>query len=173
MIVNKTVLTKEKHYTYNRFLFKRRALPIIVIIELVLLILAVAYFFTDEYYIFGLVDFLIVFLPFVLIVSNKISVKKMYESQKLVQDNPEIEFNFGDTQFEIKSSDPFHSSQSILAYEKLYQVLQDNENFYFFLNRTNAFIVDKKSFKEGNKEELQTILEHYPALLKKQSKPRT
>jgi len=170
MIVNKTVLTKEKHITYNRFLFKKRALPKIIIIEVVLFVLAIAYFFTDNYYMFGLVLFLIAFLPFVLVISNKISVRKMYESQKLVQDNPEVEFKFDETQFEIKSSDPFHNTQSTLAYEKLYSILQDNENFYFFLNRTNAFIIDKTTFKEGTKEELQAIIDRYPALQGKQKK---
>lgn len=80
-------------------------------------------------------------------------VKKELKSPK-VKNKEDLVYNFYEKYFEIIES---NSSQK-MKYYKLYKVHQDKNNFYFYIDKTHAFIIDKNGFIKGNIKEFKRFI---------------
>ena len=95
---------------------------------------------------------LVIYLWFRIIRPN-IIVEKTKKSKK-VSGNFVNNYEFYKNYFSVKNVD----GEAQILYFKLYRVVETKESFYIYISRQYAFIVSKKGFTKGNKEEFSKFI---------------
>lgn len=71
-----------------------------------------------------------------------------------VQTKDEFIYNFYNMYFEVIRN----NKKQRVWYVRLYRVYQDDINFYFYLDETHAYVMDKKGFIKGNLKDFKEYI---------------
>ena len=77
-------------------------------------------------------------------------VKKELKSSK-IKNQEEITYEFYNLYFDVIKN----SKRNRVWYLRIHRIYQDNLNFYFYLDKTHALLIDKKGFVKGNLSEFK------------------
>lgn len=141
-----TKFTLKEYEKFNYAILKKRHVVPILIIVIFLLILAG---------IIGESLFLVMFgiiYPFILFLIQKINVKKVYNSNKLIQDT-DVSYEFFEDHFEQKHE----SGNATIPYDKLNEVIETKTNFYLMIAKNQGYMLLKENMPEGLQEFLVNI----------------
>lgn len=152
-------ITKSSKKIYDQFLdfhnkrYKKRDM-----IQNIFFIIAISYMiiFNIVHQDYKMVLIISVLAALYLIGNNfqqKNVVKKELKSEKVVQEKIII-YCFYDKYFTIEMN---KKTQKYKYYE-LYRIHQDENNFYFYIDKTHTFIIDKKGFEKGTVQEFKEFL---------------
>jgi hypothetical protein len=159
MLKNKTILNKDKHMTFTHFIFKKRIIPMIIAIELLALtLLILSFMIKGDIMIKLTIFFFMITYPIGMILSQKLTDKKIIKSFLGLDEGIKIDYEFRDDDFDVFSKSNNIDSHSKAEYRMLLKVQEDKENIYLFVNTTNALIIDKNSFTEGTLDDFRKIL---------------
>lgn len=158
MIENTTVLNKEALIALNITLFKKRILPITIILEVLLVVFAII---IQQLGMNDLSLFLwvfVVFYPLLIILSYVLQVRKIFKSDKLIQDQPAVHFVFDEDSFEIEVNTPTIQNKSRGSYDLIHHVMISKNYLFLFQNSRNAYVVGRNSFSIGDSDTLIQFL---------------
>lgn len=136
-----TKYTYEEYKKFNFALLKRRhVIPLIILAEILILVGGIL----SQY------NFLIIFAvlyPFIFAWSLFHGIKKVYNSNKVTQDE-EIKFEFYEDHFEEKHE----SGNANITYDKLNEIIETKTNFYLMIAKNQGFMLLKENMPEGLEE---------------------
>ncbi len=103
---------------------------------------------------------LIILMVVIMIFSSCILPKIMYKSMKNISDIKN-EFIFKDDEFSTVSSSLQFNGNSTTKYEMLYKVYETPKYFYIYINKAQAYIVNKSEIIDGTAEQIRdSFLKH-------------
>lgn len=140
-----TVITMEEFNKFQKFYlnkFKNTLIPKIIMIVLALLVIIINIIKGDYKLVLLVVVFVIIY-PIVLNFAINRQIKKMYKSNKRINELEEIIY-FYDNYLESKSK---HNYCKVM-YEDIYKLCETKTNFYIFISENQAFIVIKEKVKD-------------------------
>lgn len=141
-----TTNTFDEYKKFNKAIMRRKSAIVAIIISEICLIVSGI----------GLKNiFLIVFgilWPLVTFFLQKIQIKRVFESNKVLQ-NAVAQFEFYDTYF----TETNEYDNTKLEYTKLYKIIETKTNFYLMISKNQGFILCKANFPEGLDEFLRNI----------------
>ena len=141
-----TIYTYEEYKRFNNALIFKGHILVLSIIP-VLLIFAGGVLLKSNV----LVVFAIIY-PILFIVAKNIGAKRVYNSNKIIQ-NAKITFKFYEDHFE-----QFHESgDSNIPYEKLNKIIETKTNFYLMIAKNQGYILTKENMPDGLEEFLKEI----------------
>ena len=82
----------------------------------------------------------------------KVTEKELKSSR--IKNQEEIIYNFYERYFEIINN----KKTQKMKYYKLYKIHQDKTNFYFYIDETHAYIIDKRGFVKGSLTEFREFI---------------
>ena len=82
--------------------------------------------------------------PFIFILIKNNSVKRVFQSNKIVQ-NQEITYKFYEDYFEEKHD----AGESKIPYEKLDSIIETKTNFYLMIAKNQGYMLTKENMPEG------------------------
>lgn len=145
----------------NKLAFKKLT-PLFIIVSALLLILGVFGIIDNEsvedmgYSIF-LIAFGVLFTPLVLILT-KVFTKKMNKSMHIMSDDTLETFEFYDDYFIIRQvQNDDYEAYTKGKYNHFFKVIEDNDNYYLYINQASTHVVNKKALVEGSLQELNEI----------------
>ena len=139
-----TIITMNEFKKFQKFYlnkFKNTIIPKIIMIVLALLVIIIN-IIKQDYKLVGIVIVFVILYPIVLNFAINRQIKKMYTSNKRINELEEILY-FYDTYLESKSKQNYCR----VMYEDIYKVCETKSNFYIFLSDNQAFIVIKDNLK--------------------------
>ena len=110
--------------------------------------------------IYNKLKFIVIIISIVLITLyiNKIYHKAKVAEKELksskVKNKEKIIYKFYDNCFIVTKN----KEKQKMRYSKLYKIHQDNFNFYFYIDKTHAFLINKKGFIEGNLKDFKKFI---------------
>ena len=72
--------------------------------------------------------------------------------------NMKNEFEFDESGITVHSSNPNTDGTSTFNYDVLHKIYETKDSFYLYVNRSQAFLISKDGFTEGNATELSVLL---------------
>ena len=142
----KTINTFEEYKRFSRVLmYKKRSIIIYALLAAFLILDGIVL----DNMIF--IVFAVVY-PFVIWLLHNMQVKKVFETNKALQ-NAEVNFEFYDTYFTEENS----YGNTKLEYSKLHKIVETKTNFYLMIAKNQGFILIKENFPEGLEEFLRNI----------------
>ena len=90
--------------------------------------------------------------PFVIWLLHNMQVKKVFETNKALQ-NAEVNFEFYNDYF----TETNEYGNTKLEYNKLHKIIETKTNFYLMIAKNQGFILVKENFPEGLEEFLRNI----------------
>ena len=138
---------------HNKRFGKKEAFNLFIM--LVFIIYIIAFNVKNHNFIFVIIFLAICLLGFFAykVYHRETVADKEMKSSK-VQNKDEFIFNFYNMYFEIIRN----NKKQRVWYVKLYRVYQDNIHFYFYLDETHAYIMNKEGFVKGNLEEFKEFI---------------
>lgn len=85
---------------------------------------------------------------------HKYQIPKKEVKTSKIKNKEEIIYNFYDKYFEIIKTNQIQK----MKYNNICKIHQDRYNFYFYINETRAFIIDKKGFVEGELKDFKIFI---------------
>lgn len=153
---NRTILSKENYLKLLEFHQKKNNWKywLYTAILFLLFIVAIAFQISNRNYllIFLLSTFLVVFLSYRFFYPYYKTGKEL-KSDK-VQHNLENYYFFYEKYFKVKNK--FGNDK--IKYYKLYKVYENENFFYLYMDKTNAFIIDKSGFSVGTIQDFKKFM---------------
>lgn len=140
-----TVITMEEFKKFQKFYlnkFKSTIIPKIIMVVLALLVIIIN-IIKKDYDLVGIVIVFVICYPLVLNFALNRQIKKMYKSNKRINELEEFLY-FYDDYLESKSK---HNYCKVM-YEDIYKICETKSNFYIFVSENQAFIVIKNNIKD-------------------------
>jgi hypothetical protein len=157
MYINQTTYSKHRQRQLVSFSFKKRMIPILIVLEAIFLMVALYGILSDRF-MFIFVPILLMFIiPLEFYLLSKLKMKFDWKRNPSVQREPTMRFTFEDDfiQIEDLSED---STLGKVKYEFIYWGSEDLFNFYLFPNPNMAYVIDKKGFESGTTVEIRNFL---------------
>ena len=82
------------------------------------------------------------------------NVTKRELNSSKIKNSEDIEYCFYNKYFTTKVNE----NKQKVRYYKIYKVYSDNKNFYLYLDKTHAFILNKKGFTKGTPDEFNKFI---------------
>lgn len=157
------IKTTINYHEYRKFcdaiypglnLTKRQQITMFIVMALITLPL----FFFGYEWLAVLLLILIVIIPIFTVNEIEKSIKKSYETNKIIQD-VEYKYIFSDKSFKVKEL----KSNATVLYAQLYKVIETNTNYYLLVANNSGYIIakkdidHKKDFKEFLKQKTMDI----------------
>lgn len=103
-------------------------------------------------------------LPLVYWIGIIFLVKKSVTNSSLLKSQMTQNFTFDDKIYINESSKFVKANDMEFAWEMLFKAIEVDNSFYLYINKVQAFIIDKSGFSEGSPSDLHAILaERLPA----------
>ena len=142
----KTINTFEEYKRFSRVLmYKKRSIIIYALLAAFLILDGIVL----DNMIF--IVFAVVY-PFVIWLLHNMQVKKVFETNKALQ-NAEVNFEFYNDYF----TETNEYGNTKLEYNKLHKIIETKTNFYLMIAKNQGFILVKENFSEGLEEFLRNI----------------
>lgn len=142
----KTINTFEEYKRFSRVLmYKKRSIIIYALLAAFLILDGIVL----DNMIF--IVFAVVY-PFVIWLLHNMQVKKVFETNKALQ-NAEVNFEFYNDYF----TETNEYGNTKLEYNKLHKIIETKTNFYLMIAKNQGFILVKENFPEGLEEFLRNI----------------
>ena len=142
----KTINTFEEYKRFSRVLmYKKRSIIIYALLAAFLILDGIVL----DNMIF--IVFAVVY-PFVIWLLHNMQVKKVFETNKALQ-NAEVNFEFYNDYF----TETNEYGNTKLEYNKLHKIVETKTNFYLMIAKNQGFILVKENFPEGLEEFLRNI----------------
>lgn len=132
-----TKFTLEEYKKFNNALIKKKHLLALSILA-VILILAGGILLENIF----LIIFAIIY-PFLFYISIQIGVKRVFNSNKLLQ-NAEVTYEF----FEDYLYEKHDGGETKVPYDKLDEVIETKTNFYLMIAKNQGFMISKENMSE-------------------------
>lgn len=139
-----TQYTLEEYKKFNKALMKKM-LVILIIFEILLVL-----FFVATQNIFYLI-FAVIY-PIILFAIQSANIKKVFNSNKIMQDL-DINFEFYKDYFIEKDG----RGQGKIEYDKLYKIIETKTNFYLMIAKNQGYMLSKENFPDGLEEFIKNI----------------
>ena len=101
---------------------------------------------------------LIIILMVILVCISREHYRKKNRKKQLknfkTKNSEDIEFSFYNKYFTTK----FNEKKQKVRYYKIHKVCNDEKNFYVYLDKTHAFIINKTGFVKGTPEEFEEFI---------------
>lgn len=97
-------------------------------------------------------------MPVLYLLAVNYMMKKAIKNSPLMKSVLTQIFSFGDEIHLQESSQYIKSNEMTYAWELLYKAVEAPGAFYLYINKTQAFIVDKAGFTQGNPQDLHGLL---------------
>jgi len=166
LFLNESVQTLEAQYQLNKALLKSKSLIFIIFDALIVLLAIVSIFGGDYFMVFFLLIIAVLF-PFFPFLLSKTLVKKVYKTNKIMQNNPVNKFSFYEDYLEVETVSENFQGKSKVNYNTLYKSLCNDNYIFIFINKQQAFMVDKSAFIKGSAEEMIDFLRKKNIKIKK------
>ena len=148
-------LFKGKHYNKGYILFATLSIIALIIVTFGTLTFGLDYF---TYYVFITLIFLNILMAFLYFMLPGIT----YKSNKNLQ-NIENKFVFSDDEITIASENQGYKGNATMKYNLINKVYETKKYIYIYINRAQAYIIDKTQIDGGRIEELrETITSRIP-----------
>gem|GEM_PF-5325378 len=158
MLENTSVLDKKALVALNISNFKRTLLPLTIVIELSIVLLLILTSPEEEpALVTGLWVFLVLF-PLMNVLTGYAAIRKIYRSDKNVQNKAVVHFIFNDDSIDVDVKTDTNESKGRLAYSVIHKALDSKNYLFLFQNAVNSFILDKSAFTGGSAEDLIVLL---------------
>ena len=165
-IKNNTVYTFDALYSFNKnFLKSRKSTWIVHLVSTVIMLLSFAlHLFTELTYCDGKLDAIMVYLLLLIAVIDVYSVLACTvllkaRIKKSPQINTTVETVFTEDSFTENSATTNMTSSSVVSYDKILKVSQDEKYLYLYIAKNAAVILDKNGFAdEGDLDYLISLL---------------
>lgn len=148
---------------HSMFISKRtspkKALIIRAVISVVFFGLAMTLsYLTYDYDMFRLLLLGFVIMWGLLLYLYFIVPKRQYKAAVAKMKDLKNTYTFTDDSITVSSNGDGYSGSSEITYEKLYRAAETNEYFFLYINKRQAFVVDKTTFVGGSADELTARL---------------
>lgn len=161
----KTILTYFEHLALNKAIFRVRTLPIIIIYDSIVFLLALFMFFGVKMYGFGVfLLFIIVFYTGTVILMNKKNVKKIFNSSEAFKNSIEYLYEFLEEEMNVEAVSKVSKMNGSLRYSSIYKIIETKDYLFLFVNHINAHIVIKEAI---DKKELNLLKKTLKSFVKK------
>lgn len=157
MYINQTTYSKHRQRQLVSFSFKKRMIPIIIVLEAIFLGVLLYGIISDRL-MFIFVPILLMFIiPIEFYLLSKLKMKFDWKRNPSVQREPTMRFTFEDDLIQIEDLSE-DSTIGKIKYEFIYWGSEDLFNFYLFPNPNMAYVIDKKGFESGTTVEIRNFL---------------
>ncbi len=157
MYINQTTYSKHRQRQLVSFSFKKRMIPIIIVLEAIFLVVLLYGIISDRL-MFIFVPILLMFIiPIEFYLLSKLKMKFDWKRNPSVQREPTMRFTFEDDLIQIEDLSE-DSTIGKIKYEFIYWGSEDLFNFYLFPNPNMAYVIDKKGFESGTTVEIRNFL---------------
>ncbi len=152
-------VTKFNDKMYDEFLrFHTKKNLLKYIFSILIIVIALSYVIIYNIKISNIKSIFLIFIFMIFIVlykiiSPKIKIKQEKESKK-IKEEYEFEFWFYEDYFLIKRLE----KQEKFLYRHIYRAYETNNFFYLYINKDNAFILNKKGFLKGSIEDFKDFI---------------
>ncbi|MCI6271904.1 MAG: YcxB family protein [Erysipelotrichaceae bacterium] len=139
-----TVVDYESYVTFCKYVGKnihKENIKVSLITLFFVLLAITGRFLSNEFSLIFLLSALL--FPFAYFYNRKRSIKKNWESSKLLHGSVNV-FRFYNDYFEIENA----NTKSNFKYVDLFKICEDKNNFYLFYSKLQASIIDKKACSE-------------------------
>lgn len=161
-IINETKITAEENKKMNIYLYRRRLIIILIILECSLIGISSLIYFGLEEPLFALIVLLLaIVFPLVLFINLRIAFNKVKTNNKIIKSEPLVHYEFFEDYFTVSMDEKGFCSKSDYYYEVLCAIIEAPEYFYFFITFNQVLIVSKKGFIAGSAENLSKYINKY------------
>jgi len=161
-IINETKITKEANKKMNKFLYRKKIIITLVILEIAFLGFSALIYFGLEEPMFALFVLLLAFLfPLILFINLRIAMKKAQKNNAVIVREPIVRYEFYEEYFSVSVEEKGFCSKSDYHYEVLCSILEAPEYFYFFITFNQVLIVSKDGFISGSVQDLKKYIGPY------------
>ena len=155
-IKNTTKFTKEAYFALNKTLTSKSFIACIFFEVFLGGLVAYLMIAEHDYLKGGVILALMAIYPFFLTFIMKFQIKRNYEMNKLAFENMVYNYEFTDTQVNLRLINKDKESTGNLKYSSIYKVIETPDYLFVFVTSNQAYIVNKSSFE--TKEEMETVI---------------
>jgi hypothetical protein len=101
---------------------------------------------------------LTIFIPLSMALGAFMNIRKLYKSDRVVQNVMITHFLFGEDALEIETKQGLTESRDKFPYANLHKATETKEYVFLFKNAMMAYVVDKAGFIQGNADQLKDML---------------
>lgn len=135
----------------------KRVLWAIIVINIFFLAAGILFIFTDSVPMGGgFITFAIVF-PLLIIILNRVNTRKNNELIVKKGLSSFYRFTAGNVYIESGNADMMQSSGNY-TYDMLFSAYETRDYFFVYLNKMNAFVINKSGFIKGTPDDLRGLL---------------
>lgn len=157
MYINHTTYSKHRQRQLVSFSFKKRMIPIIIVIEIIFLVIAIYGIISDRFMLIFVPILMMFIIPLEFYLLSKLKMKFDWKRNPSVQREPTMRFTFDEDMIHIEDITE-GSAVGKIKYEYIYFGSEDLFNFYLFPNPNMAYVIDKKGFESGSTLEIRNFL---------------
>jgi hypothetical protein len=158
VIENTSILDKKSLISLNIANYKHTVLPISLILEGIIILMAIFISWAGESTYFSILWIVAILFPIMIILVMVLSVRKIMKSDQSVLKGTTVHFVFNDEQVNIDAKNDISESKATLRYSMIHHVLDTKTHLFLFQNAINAFVIDKNTFSVGTADELISLL---------------
>ena len=136
-----TKFTMEEYKKFNNALIKKRKINILAAIAFLCLLVGGILLKNNVLVVFAIL------YPVLLYIAMQIGVKRVFNSNKLLQ-NTEVTYEF----YEDYMIEKHEGGEAKVPYEKLDEIIETKTNFYLMIAKNQGFMISKENMPEGLEE---------------------
>ena len=136
-----TKFTIEEYRKFNLAIIKKKNLPLLSIFAFLCLLIGGILLKNNVLVVFAIL------YPVLLYIALQIGVKRVFNSNKLLQ-NTEVTYEF----YEDYMIEKHEGGEAKVPYEKLDEIIETKTNFYLMIAKNQGFMISKENMPEGLEE---------------------